>query len=124
MGSIYEGSKFTWEEATKNWQRNPSTVQQKNNIIKLARYMDDVRELLGNRPIIPTSWYRDPLTNKRVGGVSNSIHLTGLAIDFVVVGMDARTVQAKLENFHGDRGGLGKYSNFTHLDLRGYRARW
>lgn len=35
-----------------------------------------------NRPMVITSGYRTPAFNKRIGGVSNSYHVRGLAVDF------------------------------------------
>lgn len=51
------------------------------NILTLVRYYVD-------RPIIVTSWYRDLEHNKRVGGVSNSHHLTGGAADITCSNLD------------------------------------
>ena len=49
-----------------------------------AEHMEDVRALLGGRPIIVTSGYRSPEVNTRVGGSKNSAHMGGRAVDFIV----------------------------------------
>lgn len=124
QGRIYENSNFFWYEATKNYSRLPQNDEIKTNIIRLARYLDKVRIHLGNKPIIITSWYRDSVSNARVGGATRSQHLTGLAADFYCPHLNARACQRLLDDYHGNSGGLGCYSNFTHIDLRGYKARW
>lgn len=45
------------------------------------------RTILGNRPIIISSGYRNPRVNRAVGGVDNSDHALGLAGDGWVRGM-------------------------------------
>lgn len=47
--------------------------------------LQPVRDKVGI-PFLITSWYRCPLLNKVVGGVSNSAHLTAMAIDFNIQG--------------------------------------
>lgn len=47
-----------------------------------AARMEEVRRLLGNKPIIITSCYRSPAVNKLVGGSASSAHMTGHAVDF------------------------------------------
>lgn len=47
-----------------------------------ARRMEEVRRLLGDRPIIVTSGYRSLAVNKAVGGSTASAHMTGHAVDF------------------------------------------
>lgn len=47
-----------------------------------AKGMEQVRKMLGH-PIHVNSWYRCPRLNEAVGGVDNSAHTTGYAIDFV-----------------------------------------
>ena len=121
---IYTGSKFTWNEATKSMSRLPINSTHAANIIKVARVMDEVRTLLGNKRISVTSWYRPPAVNRAVGGASNSMHIQGLAVDFNVQGMTPQQVYARLEPWWGQRGGLASASNFTHIDARGYKARW
>lgn len=48
--------------------------------------MEAVRQVLGNRIILITSWYRGPALNKAVGGVPNSQHAKGEAVDFICNG--------------------------------------
>ena len=132
---IYPGSNFTWGEATKKLTRVPedliidgrlvcSREGIERNIINTAKYLDEMRKLLGNRPIIVTSWYRGVQENKRCGGAKKSQHLYGLAVDFYSQYFPPAKVYKELDAWHGNKGGLGKYYSFTHIDLRGYKARW
>ena len=47
-----------------------------------ARCMEDVRDLLGGKPVLVSSAYRSLEVNKAVGGSANSQHMTGEAVDF------------------------------------------
>lgn len=47
-----------------------------------AARMEEVRRLLGERPIHVSSGYRCPELNRAVGGAKTSAHLTGHAVDF------------------------------------------
>lgn len=120
--SIIPDGNFTWSEATKNGNRIPANERITDNIINMAKRMEEVRSRLGDRPIVVTSWYRPPRVNAAVGGVPNSTHLRGYAVDFIVRGLTPREVQRELDPWWS--GGLGYGNSFTHLDNRGYRARW
>ena len=63
----------------------------------LACGMEQVRRILGDRPISITSGYRNPAVNKAVGGVSNSAHALGYAADFSVKGMTPVEVARALD---------------------------
>lgn len=52
------------------------------NAVALAQTLEHIRKYaLDNTPIIVNSWFRCPMVNKSVGGVSNSLHLMGRAVD-------------------------------------------
>lgn len=117
-------SNFTWAELTKGGSRIPVSVTITQRIVKLAKYMDNVRAYLGNKSITVTSGYRDPISNRRVGGAMHSRHMAGDAIDFYVDGMSVVDTFYKLKTYH-KKGGLAVGNGFVHLDLRpGAPARW
>lgn len=69
------------ETATAFGISNVPTFENVNNLARLCELvLDPVRKQLGT-PITVTSGYRCPALNRRVGGVSNSQHLYGLAAD-------------------------------------------
>jgi zinc D-Ala-D-Ala carboxypeptidase len=53
------------------------------NLGLVAAVMEEIRTLLGDRPIPVHSGYRSPQVNKAVGGTTTSAHCLGLACDFV-----------------------------------------
>ena len=69
-------------------------------------------------PCIP--WEGPP----HVGGTPKSQHLRGTAADIVVREISPLAVAQFAEYLLGDRGGLGVYPSFTHVDVRENRARW
>ena len=62
-----------------------------HNISYACEELSKIRKAVGI-PFIVSSWYRDTEHNKRVGGVPNSAHTQGLAIDVLLKGEDAKTV--------------------------------
>ncbi|MGB5975562.1 MAG: D-Ala-D-Ala carboxypeptidase family metallohydrolase, partial [Nodosilinea sp.] len=120
---------FTWGEAlhvnrSTGFYRRPASVGVIYGILKVADVMEQIRKMYGDRPMQINSWYRDPVTNARVGGATMSRHLSGDAVDFVIPGTRTFDVYARLNGWWGGRGGLASSSLFTHIDVRGYRARW
>lgn len=52
------------------------------NAIALAQTLEHIRHhAFNDTPIHVNSWFRCPMVNKSVGGVSNSLHLVGRAVD-------------------------------------------
>lgn len=98
-----------------------------NNILELADNMQLIRDYL-NKPITVNSGYRSPSYNKSIGGASKSQHLLGKECDFTVSGLTPSAVASRLEELIKDstilQGGLGRYDNFTHYDIRVIKARW
>jgi hypothetical protein len=66
--SIISGGNFSWGEATHGGSRIPDDAEVVDGIKSIAQVLQEVRMKLGNRPIHVNSWYRDPATNRAVGG--------------------------------------------------------
>jgi len=118
---------FTWGEAlhiqSNGDYRKPAHVGVVYNVLRVAEALQQVRGLF-QAPIRVNSWYRDPETNRRVGGASQSRHMAGDAVDFTVEGVSLVDVYNRLDPWWASKGGLARGNAFIHLDCRGYRARW
>lgn len=90
---------------------------------ELLNVVSDVREHFG-KPVVITSGHRCLKHNTAVGGAKGSMHLTGKAADIKVVGVDPADVHAYLVNKYPTKYGIGRYRNFTHIDVRDTKARW
>lgn len=126
---IIPNGHFSWREAiNSDLRRVPKDKSVVGNIIRIATELETVRGWFQDRPVKVTSWFRPPAINRAVGGVSNSRHILGDAVDLSVPSLDPMFVEQKLLQLWGDRGGCGlgqkKQRGFTHLDLRNYRAVW
>lgn len=75
-------------------------------------------------PVTVNSGYRTPAHNKAVGGVDNSQHVQGTAADIAVQGVEPLAVAQYAEHLMPDRGGIGLYGGFVHVDVRQGRGRW
>lgn len=92
----------------------------------LVNTLEEIRKRAGDLPLHITSGYRPPAYNRKVGGVSNSAHIDGLAADIYCDHLSTEDLYDICNEVIGDRGGVGYYptQGFIHIDLRGYRARW
>ena len=89
---------------------------------ELVGVLQKVRDHFG-KPVVITSAYRTPSHNKKVGGTSNSRHLTGEAADFVVKGISPAKVGYYLEKLGVSGIGIYVSSGFVHADVRN-RGKW
>lgn len=90
---------------------------------RLLAHLEDIRAHFG-KPVNINSGYRCPVHNADVGGAESSRHLEGDAADLWIAGVSPAEVYEYANTIIGDEGGVGKYATFTHIDVRGYRARW
>lgn len=61
---------------------NTPTPEVLENLKKTAALLEEVRTLLGGKPLFISSGYRSPDLNHAIGGVANSAHTFGQAADF------------------------------------------
>ena len=90
---------------------------------KLAEILQKIRTHFG-APVTITSAFRTETHNKKVGGCTDSQHLFGRAADIKVTGVTPKKVAEYAETLLPNTGGIGIYSNFTHIDCRQKKARW
>jgi uncharacterized protein YcbK (DUF882 family) len=97
--------------------------------IALINGLEELRAAAGGKPVRILSGYRCKHHNHRVGGAKRSQHLFGRAADIVIGQLfpyQVVDIAKGIQVFHD--GGIGQYSNFTHVDVRGvygqHRARW
>lgn len=90
---------------------------------ELVTILQKIRTHFG-RAVTITSAYRTPGKNKACGGTAFSQHLYGKACDIKIKGIAPATVAAYAEKLLNNRGGIGIYSTFTHIDTRETKARW
>lgn len=99
-----------------------------HNVRRLAELLEVIRAKIGAKPIRVVSGYRSPKYNTRIGGARRSKHMTAEAGDLQVAGMTPDELYASIRELMADGlhvGGLGRYKNFVHVDVRtGRVARW
>lgn len=101
--------------------RIPKEQYIKDNIIALCKELDKLRRDWGE-PIGVTSGYRPPAVNRAVGGVSNSQHLTGKAIDIYPLTSSYQVFYNFVNAGWNGALGYAPRKGFIHLDMRGNKG--
>lgn len=86
---------FTYEELTHTDHRefdNTPNEAEMANLVRLANFLEQVKEVLGGKPIIINSAFRCAEVNKAVGSSDKSQHRHGCAADIRVPGMTPNEV--------------------------------
>ena len=89
----------------------------------LVDVLQKVRDHFGKAVTI-NSAFRTASHNKKVGGATYSQHCYGKAADIKVSGVSPSIVAAYVETLMPNTGGIGRYSTFTHVDVRATKSRW
>lgn len=89
----------------------------------LVNILQKIRNHFGKSVTI-TSAYRTPTKNKACGGETYSQHLYGKAADIKVTGVTPKKVAAYANTLLPNKGGIGTYKTFTHIDVRATKSRW
>ncbi len=93
---------FTLEELTASetadrngWENNPNGYE-RENLARLADLLEQVKVVLGGKPIMVNSAFRSKLVNDAVGSKDTSQHRIGCAADIRVPGMTPNQVVRKI----------------------------
>lgn len=81
---------FTLEELTITDHReffNEPNPDEKANLIRLAKFLEQVKVAIGGKPVMVNSAFRCKEVNDAVGSKDSSQHRVGAACDFRVPGM-------------------------------------
>ena len=89
----------------------------------LVDILQKIRDHFGKAVTI-NSAFRTFSHNKKVGGATYSQHLYGTAADIKVSGVAPSVVADFAETLMPSTGGIGRYSTFTHVDVRKVKSRW
>lgn len=89
----------------------------------LVSVLQKIRAHFG-KPVTITSAYRTPAHNAKVGGVADSQHLYGAAADIKVKNVSPLRVAQYAEQILINKGGIGVYETFVHIDVRPTKSRW
>lgn len=99
----------------------PVGSPERHNLQRTAEVMEEVRTILGDKPILISSGYRSPAVNKAVGGSKSSAHMSGLAVDFSCPGFGAPLAICKALEPHMRKLGIDQliheFGTWVHLGL-------
>jgi len=112
---------FTYEELTHTDHRqldNTPNDAELVNLTRLAEFLEQVKTLLGNKPIMVNSAFRSKLVNDAVGSKDSSQHRVGCAADIRVPGMTPNeVVQAVIASDLGYDQIIREFDRWTHISI-------
>jgi len=112
---------FTLEELTHTDHRqfdNTPNDAELENIKRLAAFLEQVKTLLGGKPIMVNSAFRSKLVNDAVGSKDTSQHRVGCAADIRVPGVTPdEVVQAVLASDLGYDQIIREFDRWTHISI-------
>lgn len=90
---------------------------------ELIKILERIREYF-SVVVTVNSGTRCEQHNRAVGGGRMSQHLLGKAADITVKDAPPNIVARFVERVCPDTGGVGRYKEFTHVDVRETKSRW
>ena len=123
----YSKAKDGGRKLSQNFQVKEFACNDGSDVIFIAPELVTILQAIRshfNKPVTINSGYRTPEYNKKVGGATQSQHLYGTAADIAVSGVSPKDVAAFAETLLYNRGGIGIYAGFTHIDVRETKSRW
>ena len=112
---------FTLEELTHTDHReldNTPNDSEKNNLKRLADFLEEVKEVLGGKPIMVNSAFRSKAVNDAVGSKDTSQHRLGCAADIRVPGMTPdEVVKTVIASKIGYDQIIREFDRWTHISV-------
>ena len=112
---------FTYEELTHTDHRtldNTPNDDELKNLTRLAEVLEDVKTLLGGKPIMVNSAFRSKLVNDAVGSKDTSQHRLGCAADIRVPGMTPdEIVKIVIASDLGYDQIIREFDRWTHISI-------
>ena len=112
---------FTLEELTTTEHRelsNEPNETEKTNLVRLAIFLEQVKELLGGKPIMVNSAFRSKAVNDAVGSKDSSQHRVGCAADLRVPGMTPdEVVKAVIASDLPFDQVIREFDRWTHISI-------
>jgi len=112
---------FTLEELTHTDHRefdNTPNDSEKNNLKRLADFLEQVKDVLGGKPIMVNSAFRCKQVNDAVGSKDTSQHRLGCAADIRVPGMTPdEVVKAVIASGIGYDQIIREFDRWTHISV-------
>ena len=112
---------FTLEELTftdhREFDNTPNDAE-KNNLKRLAEFLEQVKTVLGGKPIMVNSAFRCKQVNDAVGSKDTSQHRVGCAADIRVPGMTPdEVVKAVIASGIGYDQIIREFDRWTHISV-------
>ena len=112
---------FTLEELTITEHRqfdNTPNEAEKANLKRLAAFLEEVKTLLGGKPIMVNSAFRSKQVNDAVGSKDTSQHRIGCAADIRVPSMTPdQVVRAVIASKLGYDQVIREFDRWTHISV-------
>jgi zinc D-Ala-D-Ala carboxypeptidase len=112
---------FTLEELTHTDHRefdNTPNEAEMANLRRLAMFLEQVKEVLGGKPIMVNSAFRSKQVNDAVGSKDTSQHRLGCAADIRVPGMTPdQVVKAIIASGIGYDQVIREFDRWTHVSI-------
>ena len=112
---------FTIEELTHTDHRdldNTPNDTEKNNLKRLAEFLEQVKVVLGNKPVMINSAFRSKQVNDAVGSKDSSQHRIGCAADLRIPGMTPdEVVKAVIASGIGYDQVIREFDRWTHISV-------
>lgn len=112
---------FTFEELTHTDHRelsNEPNESETENLKRLAAFLEQVKTVLGGKPVMVNSAFRSKAVNDAVGSKDSSQHRIGCAADIRVPGMTPdQVVKAVIASGIGYDQVIREFDRWTHISV-------